>query len=59
MDVRLSTKGDRGMGIVLVTLSLINVVKYRFDSRALEDRIRQPEEARNDKLPDDLVSDPK
>lgn len=47
------------MGIVLVTLSLINVVKYRFDSRALEDRIRQPEEARNDKLPDDLVSDPK
>lgn len=59
VDVPLSTKGYWGMGIVLLTLSLINVVKYRFDSRALEDRIRQLEEARNEKLLADFVSEPK
>lgn len=58
-DVPLATKGYWGMGIVLLTLSLINVVKYRFDSRALEDRIRQLEEARNEKLLADFVSEPK
>ncbi|MGB3316253.1 MAG: hypothetical protein WBB85_17765 [Albidovulum sp.] len=58
-DVPLSTKGYWGMGIVLLTLSLINVVKYRFDTRALEDRIRQIEEARNEKLLEEFVGDPK
>ena len=47
------------MGIVLLTLSLINLVKYRFDARAYEDRIRQLEEARNERLLEDFVSDPK
>jgi hypothetical protein len=30
-DVPLATKGYWGMGILLLTLSLVNVVKYRFD----------------------------
>jgi hypothetical protein len=58
-EVPLSTKGYWGMGIVLLTLSLINLVKYRFDARAYEDRIRQLEEARNERLLEDFVSDPK
>ncbi len=58
-DVPLATKGYWGMGIVLLTLSLINVVKYRFDTRALEDRIRQIEEARNEKLLEEFVGEAK
>jgi len=57
VDVPLSTKGYWGMGIVLLTLSLINVVKYRFDAQATEDRIRQLEEAKNEKLLEDFVTE--
>ncbi len=46
------------MGVVLLTLSLINVVKYRFDSRSAEDRINRIEEARNEKLLEDVLKDP-
>lgn len=57
-DVPLATKGYWGMGIVLLTLSLINVVKYRFDTRSAEDRINRIEEARNEKLLEDVLKDP-
>lgn len=57
-DVPLSTKGYWGMGIVLLTLSLINVVKYRFDNRSSEDRIRRIEEARDEKLLEEALMDP-
>ena len=57
VDVPLSTKGYWGMGIVLLTLSLINVVKYRFDAQVFQDRIRQLEEAKNEKLLEDFVTD--
>lgn len=56
-DVPLSTKGYWGMGIVLLTLSLINVVKYRFDFRSSEDRIRRIEDARNEKLLEEALRD--
>ena len=49
-EVPLATKGFWGMGILLLTLSPINVVKYRFDARSSEDRIRKIEEARNEKM---------
>ena len=58
-DVPLSTKGYWGMGIVLLTLSLINLVKYRFDHRASEDRIRKIEDARNEKLLEEMIVDTK
>ncbi|MEP1521315.1 hypothetical protein [Ascidiaceihabitans sp.] len=58
-DVPLSTKGYWGMGIVLLTISLINVVKYRFDQRSSADRIRQIEDAKNERLLEEFVSDPK
>jgi len=49
-EVPLSTKGYWGMGVLMLTISLINVVKYRFDWKSSEDRIRRIEEARNEKL---------
>ncbi|AZV78766.1 hypothetical protein EBB79_13380 [Parasedimentitalea marina] len=58
-DVPLATKGYWGMGVILLTISLINVVKYRFDHRSSSDRINRIEEARNDKLLEDALSDPK
>jgi len=58
-DVPLSTKGYWGMGILMLTISLINVVKYRFDWRASEDRIRRIEDARNEKLLEEYVGEPK
>ena len=58
-DVPLATKGYWGMGVVLLTISLINVVKYRFDSRQSEDRIHRIEEARNEKLLEEFVGQPK
>ncbi|MBD3678725.1 MAG: hypothetical protein HUJ27_10035 [Rhodobacteraceae bacterium] len=54
-DVPLSTKGYWGMGILLLTLSLVNVVKYRFDNQAREDRIRRIEDAKNEKMLEDLI----
>ncbi|WP_050603282.1 hypothetical protein [Ruegeria sp. 6PALISEP08] len=56
-DVPLATKGYWGMGIVLLTLSLINVVKYRFDGRSAEDRINRIEEARNEKLLEEALKE--
>ena len=56
-EVPLATKGYWAMGVLLLTLSLINVGKYRFDNRSSEDRIRKIEEARNEKLLEDALKD--
>lgn len=58
-EVPLSTKGFWGIGILLLTLSLVNFVKYRFDAQINEDRISRIEAARNEKLLEDYVSDHK
>lgn len=57
-EVPLSTKGYWAMGILLLTLSLINVVKYRFDIRQSEDRIRRIEDIRNERMLEDALKDP-
>lgn len=49
-DVPLSTKGYWGVTVLLLTLSLVNFVKYRFDDRLSEDRLTRLEEARNERL---------
>ena len=59
VDVPLATKGYWGMGVLLLTLSLINLVKYRFDMRSNEDRIRKIEDAKNEKILEEFVSDEK
>ena len=55
-DVPLSTKGFWGIGILLLTLALVNFVKYRFDDRLSEDRITRLEAARNEKLLSEYVN---
>ncbi len=56
-DVPLATKGYWGIGIMMLTLSLVNFVKYRFDDRLSEDRLTRIEEARNEKLLEEFVTD--
>jgi hypothetical protein len=56
-DVPLATKGFWGMGILMLTISLFNVVKYRFDFRMSEDRLRRIEEARNEKMLEDALKE--
>jgi len=56
-EVPLSTKGFWSIGILLLTLALVNFVKYRFDDRLSEDRIQRLEDARNEKRLSDYVSD--
>lgn len=48
--VDLSTKGYWGMGVFLLTISLVNLVKYRMDERSAADRIAQIEAAKNEKI---------
>jgi hypothetical protein len=43
----------------LLTLSLVNVVKYRFDAQASIDRIKQLEDAHNERLLAEFVTDKK
>lgn len=57
VDVPLATKGYWAMGILLLTLSLINVVKYRFDMRFTDDRLRKIEDAKNEKLLEDALKE--
>ena len=56
-DVPLSTKGFWGISVLLLTLALVNFVKYRFDDHLSVDRVQRLEEARNEKLLSDYVTD--
>ena len=56
-DVPLATKGYWGMAVLLLTLSLVNFVKYRFDERMADDRIQRIEEAKTEKLLEDYVGE--
>ncbi len=56
-DVPLATKGYWGMGILLLTISLVNIVKYRLEWKSNSDRIRKIEDAKNDKILDDALNE--
>ncbi len=45
------------MGVLLLTLSLVNFVKYRCDDRLREDRLQRLEDARSEKLLEEYVSE--
>ena len=53
--VDFSTKGYWAMGIGLLTLALVNVVKYRLDDRASDDRIAKLEAAKAEKILEEYV----
>ena len=55
--VDFSTKGYWAMSIGLLTLALVNVVKYRLDDRASDDRIAKLEAAKAEKILEDYVVD--
>jgi len=57
-DVPLSTKGFWAMSVMMLTLALVNFVKYRFDDKMSEDRIQRIEDAKNEKLLSDYVGEP-
>lgn len=56
-DVPLSTKGYWAIGILMLTLALVNFVKLRFDDRLSEDRISRIEEARNERLLSEYIGE--
>ncbi|MCY4179313.1 MAG: hypothetical protein OXC60_05155 [Litoreibacter sp.] len=58
-DVPLSTKGFWAIAVLMLCVSLINFVKYRFDERIAADRIERIEQARNEKLLEDYVANDK
>jgi hypothetical protein len=58
-EINLSTKGFWGVSILLLTVCLINFVKYWFEARQNEDRIRLLEEAKNERLLAEFVTDSK
>ena len=53
--VDLSTKGYWAMGILLLTGSLVNLVKYRTDERLSSEMTAKIEKARNEKLISEYV----
>jgi hypothetical protein len=53
--VNLATKGYWGMGVLLLTGSLVNLVKYRMDERMAAETASKIEKARNEKLINDYV----
>lgn len=55
--VDLSAKGYWGMGIFMLTLALVNFVKYRMEDRQQSDRIAQIEAAKNERLLAEYVSE--
>lgn len=54
-DVPLATKGYWAIAVLMLTISLVNFVKYRFDARLSDDRLQKIEEARNERLLEDYV----
>ncbi len=55
--VDLSTKGYWGMGIFLLTLALVNLVKYRLEDRMQNERIYKLEAAKNEKIISDYITE--
>jgi hypothetical protein len=55
--VALATKGFWAIGVLMLALALVNFVKYRIEDRIREDRLQRLEDARNEKLLEDYVSD--
>lgn len=55
--VALATKGFWAIGVLMLSLALVNFVKYRIEDRIREDRLNRLEDARNEKLLEEYVSD--
>ena len=55
--VALATKGFWAIGVLMLALALVNFVKYRIEDRIREDRLNRLEDAKNEKLLEEYVTD--
>lgn len=55
--VSLAIKGFWAIGVLMLALALVNFVKYRIEDRIREDRLQRIEDARNEKLLEEYVTD--
>jgi hypothetical protein len=55
--IDLATKGYWGMGVFLLTLALVNFVKYRLEDRMQQERIFKLEAAKNEKIIQDYIAE--
>ena len=55
--VALATKGFWAIGVLMLSLALVNFVKYRIEDRVREDRLNRLEDAKNEKLLEEYVTD--
>jgi hypothetical protein len=55
--VALATKGFWAIGVLMLSLAMVNFVKYRIEDRIREDRLNRLENARNEKLLEEYVTD--
>ncbi|MEO6395071.1 MAG: hypothetical protein ABIO40_04095 [Devosia sp.] len=55
--VDLSTKGYWGMGIFLLTLALVNLVKYRIEDRLQQESLYRLEAAKNEKIIKEYIAE--
>ena len=56
-DIDLSTKGFWGMGVFLLTVALVNLVKYRMEDRIQQEAIYKLEAARNEKIIKEYITE--
>ncbi len=55
--VDLSTKGYWGMGVFMLTVALVNLVKYRLEDRIQSEALFKLEAAKNEKILKDYIGD--
>ena len=55
--VDLSTKGYWGMGVFLLTIALVNLVKYRLEDRIQQEKLYKLEAAKNEKIIQDYIAE--
>lgn len=55
--IDLAIKGFWSMGVFLLTISLVNLVKFRIDERMTRDRIAKLEAARDDRMLEEYVGE--
>lgn len=55
--IDLAIKGFWSMGVFLLTLSLVNLVKFRIDERMSRDRLTKLETARDDRMLEEFVGE--
>ena len=54
--INIATKGYWAMGILLLTASLVNLVKFRMDQYIADETVAKIEKAKNDKILSEYVS---